>query len=104
MDSVAVAVSDETDMLNHWTNSSIKIVPNPNQGTFIIEMENTTFVTGIDIIIRDMNGKMVKKIANGNLDKGIHSYTIDLRSLSKGVFFVNLSTKTSQHSTKIVKL
>ena len=82
---------------------SMNCFPNPAKDMSELVVKVTGDIEA-SITLVDMNGKMVKKIANGNLDKGIHTYTIDLSNLSKGVFFVNLSTKTSQHSTKIVKL
>ncbi len=101
MDSFAVTVSGKTDMLNHWVNSSIKIVPNPNQGTFIIEMENTTFVTGIDIIIRDMNGKMVYNRFTG-IQEGKKKIPVNISTLSKGIYIIELYHESLQYKQKLV--
>ena len=101
MDSIAVTVSGSTDMLNQWIEPRIKIVPNPNQGTFIIEMDNTTFVTGIDIIIRDMNGKMVYKRITG-IEKGKNKITVNISTLPEGNYIIELYHESLQYIQKLV--
>ena len=75
------------------TTSNFNVYPNPSKGILNIEInESDSYVVRISDII----GKLVS-------EEKIHSNTtLDLNTLDKGVYFVNISNNETQHITKVV--
>ncbi|HER40646.1 MAG TPA: T9SS type A sorting domain-containing protein [Salinimicrobium catena] len=100
-DSIAVTVNGATDILNQRADLVIKIMPNPNQGTFIIEVDNTTLVNGIDIIIRDMHGKVVYSRFTG-IQKGKNKIPLNISTLPEGSYIIELYHESLQYIQRLV--
>jgi len=101
MDSISVSVIGATDMLNHWVELGIKIMPNPNQGTFTIEMDNTSLEVGVDIIIRDITGKIVYN-RNTGIQEGKNKIPVNISTLPKGNYIIELCNECLQYIQMIV--
>lgn len=100
-DSVAVSVNGATDLLKQRAAPVIKIVPNPNQGAFMIEMDNTTLLTGIDIVIRDISGKEVFSRFTG-IQSGMNEIPVNISTLPEGNYIIEIFNECLQYIQKLV--
>ena len=97
-------MEDATDMcsdLNFREGNEIEFSIVPNPGIDMIEIQIQRTKTPIrEINISDMNGKTV---LNSKLEvyQG-ENYIIDINSLSNGVYFLNLRSKNSIKTEKLV--
>lgn len=101
MDSIELTVTETTDLLNHLVDSNIKIFPNPNQGRFILEIDNTTLLTGTEIIIRDIYGKMVYNKITG-MQEGKNQIPVDMSTLPKGNYILEIYNECLHCIQKLV--
>ncbi len=101
VDSITVTVTDVTDLLKQIVDYNIKILPNPNRGKFILEMDNTTFLTGTEIIIRDLNGRMVYNRITG-IQEGKNDIPVDMSTLPKGYYILEVSNESLNYIQKLV--
>jgi len=73
--------------------SNFNVYPNPSKGILNIEInESDSYIVKINDII----GKLVSE------EKIYSNTTLDLNTLDKGVYFVNISNNETQHITKVV--
>jgi hypothetical protein len=100
MDSIVVTMKDATDILYQWDDNNIKVIPNPNQGRFNIQIENTN-LEGVDIIIRDASGKMVYKRFT-RIKEGKNSIPLNISSLSKGIYIIEIYHECLQYKQKLI--
>lgn len=70
------------------TLSTFKIVPNPNNGTFVIEMN--TIVSNATVTIQDVNGKAIQS----SIFTGA-TFEANLSSLTPGIYFVKIQSENS---------
>lgn len=101
IDTIAVTVTGTTDILNQWVDPGIKIMPNPNQGIFIIELENPTLLPGIDIIVRDITGKKVYNRITG-IQEGKNRIPVNISSLPKGTYAVEIYNESLHYIRKLI--
>jgi predicted phosphodiesterase len=80
--------------LDEWT-KGIKIYPNPASEIFYIE--NNSDQTGV-AELRDMFGKKISTIQMNSQSK----IQLDVRDISRGVYFIHLSTSLGDHVERIV--
>jgi len=78
------------------TVQKVKIIPNPNNGIFDINLEETT--DGI-IEIADMKGSIIQKIEFKN-SKEIN---LDIRNFEKGIYLIRLVSKQGVYIEKMIK-
>ena len=78
--------------VDNENNSDFSIYPNPivNQATVLIDFASTYVLTDID-------GKVVNE---GFLSPGLNS--LDLESLSAGLYFININCKDEIHTEKVI--
>ena len=101
VDSILVTVNEATDMPSQLLDFNIKILPNPNQGKFILEMDNSKLMTGTEIIIRDINGKMVYNKITG-IQEGKISFRVNMSTLPKGNYIVEINNECLHYIEKLV--
>ena len=70
------------------TLTTFKIVPNPNNGTFVIEMN--TIVSNATVTIQDINGKAIQS----SIFTGA-TFEANLSSLTPGIYFVKIQSENS---------
>lgn len=77
------------------TESDIKVLPNPNNGTFTVSIPEDNSFTDLQIV--DITGRTVytQKVTES-------SFTIALDKIKSGVYFVKLGDENAQLSKKIV--
>lgn len=80
------------------TNKLVNIYPNPTSGDLFIENKGTNSYAKIEFY--DVEGKLVKseEIMFG---KPQNNYKMDLNGLTKGIYMINITTKTGKQSSKI---
>ncbi len=83
-------------------NFSYNFYPNPVESQLTIEyyLENATTV---NISLYAMDGKLLKNIAVGKKDKGLHTEYLDCSTLSKGTYILHIETTGKSVSDKIIK-
>ena len=96
----AIEVVDFTSLSNlALNNASLRIYPNPSNGTFELEMKN---VEGeqVEMIIVDVSGRIVERHVLTSQGSTIHE-TVQLH-VSPGIFFVHISIGTAEVQQRIV--
>ena len=76
------------------------IYPNPfNPITnFNLELNSNEF---IEIVVYDLNGKIVDYLFNGYLDEGIHPYSWDASNFTSGIYFISANSSNYSINKKI---
>jgi hypothetical protein len=95
-DYITTVAEDNLSIENYVTNTSIKLFPNPVNDILNI----STDINLKSISVSDINGRILQTIVViGNKNRNI----IDLKSLSKGVYFVTVKTESGQLTQKLIK-
>lgn len=91
--------SNDVVSVNEVSNASIiGVYPNPAQNYSLLNL-NLQKAASTQINIVNVEGRMIKSVFNGNLSPGFYSYSIDVRDLSNGIYFVQvISAGQSQQS------
>lgn len=74
-----------------WSNLSMQIHPNPNNGNGQLIFEIPTG-TEVRISLHDLEGKELELVLEGYQEKGAHSIPIQMERMPNGVYFCKLST------------
>lgn len=77
-------------------NDFLKLYPNPTQSNLFVE---NSHLTGVEIIVLNTEGKILKQIYAEN-----GTAVIDLSTLESGVYFLSYSTIERTFSKKLIKL
>lgn len=80
--------------------SGMRVFPNPNKGTFNIEL-NLNFNSDVDIMIFDMVGKAVFTDKSTSFS-GYYKKEIDLSNLAKGIYTANIIVNNETIRSKII--
>jgi hypothetical protein len=64
-------------------------------------MNNTTLITGIEIIIRNINGKIVYNRIMG-IQEGKIYISVNMSTLPKGNYFLEINNKYLQYREKLI--
>lgn len=81
-------------------NTLFQIVPNPNNGQFVIKWD----VANVDLYtveISDMAGRKINS-KQVNLNQPDHSINFNLPELEKGLYLVNIYSKKNKATTKVI--
>jgi len=81
--------------------NELLVVPNPTNGNAKLVL-NLIETTNLDINLFDLNGRVVSTVANREFTVGGHSLTLDLESLSSGIYIAKVVSKNNVSSIKIV--
>lgn len=95
--SKALTFSNVLGVSDYTTLSDIIIAPNPSNGIFTISKNSMTPIS--KIAVYDMNAKLVKEISSEITEQ---NNSIDLTSLDRGVYFMELSNDADQVVKKII--
>lgn len=83
--------------LNDVENSGFAIYPNPSQGSFTIQFDNQELQEEYQVKIFDSNGKLIVELNS-------RSSSIELESLTRGVYFVKVENSSARFIEKLVVL
>ena len=86
-----IEVSNSVESVNA---AAVSIFPNPAKDIISVKGENISSVT-----IMDINGRVVKTVNNLSLET-----TIDISTLTQGVYFVEIKNNNTTKTTRLVKL
>jgi hypothetical protein len=81
--------------------TTVMVYPNPARDVVNIEATNLP-AENVSISITDIAGRMLLQKNTENTNGNI-AITVDIKTLSAGMYFVTLKTETQQYVTKIVK-
>ena len=79
---------------------SYSVFPNPGSGLFNLNVAAVKNAT-VDILVRDVKGSLVME-RNAALTTGLNSYTLDLTSKDKGIYFMEIKLDNSSRTVKLV--
>jgi type IX secretion system substrate protein/parallel beta helix pectate lyase-like protein len=83
-----------TGIIKNTNNNELNIYPNPNNGSFVIEPQNTLY--NVHCIVYDVNGKTVlSQVINGKT-------TIDASGLNEGVYNISIIGNEGTINKRIV--
>ena len=77
-----------TSIENTFKNGDIKIYPNPSEGVFTLEINNSSFRSFMELFVFDLSGKEVLKEEIWISESIIK--TIDLSEYKKGTYIINI--------------
>lgn len=80
--------------------SSIRLMPNPNDGTFVLQF-NAFNKTDVSVNVTDVTGRVVYTQQMQDV-QGQVVHAMDLSSLAKGVYFVNLIHEGTTYSNRMM--
>ncbi len=83
---------------NYLVGEEVKIYPNPNSGSFTVELpyiENRASIT-----IMDVTGKMIQRLAIGYNDG--YKFNLNLGDVAKGIYMVDVIYDDKQFRTKLL--
>jgi agmatine/peptidylarginine deiminase len=78
-----------------------KVFPNPASAITCIQTDFTNNTEG-SVQILDMQGRVVKNIANGPVRSGENKYFFDAGELASGAYIIRISTPQSQHQVPLM--
>jgi subtilisin-like proprotein convertase family protein len=78
---------------------SIDIYPNPSNGQIVVDITGET--EGLNVSILDINGKLIQSEQIGKVTTGVRK-AIDLRNVSKGMYFIKLDDGKDAVTQKLV--
>ena len=91
---IATSLVNTTSVKQIKNNNELNIYPNPNNGSFVIESQNTLY--NVRCTVYDVNGKVVlSQTINGKT-------TIDASSLNEGVYNISLQSNEGVVNKRVV--
>jgi hypothetical protein len=83
------------------TYTDMNVFPNPNQGVFMASVNASASNKNTEVSISDITGRVVYKEAV-NIPSGKSSIPVDISSLGKGVYFLQISDSQSTAVKKVI--
>ena len=97
LDDISIYNCDYSLSISESIKSSVKVYPNPSNGSFTIQ--NLTRLDLVKAEIYDINGRLVH---SEMLDSSKLEHTVQLNSVASGVYFMNLFTQNKKEVIKLV--
>jgi len=87
-------------------NAQVDVFPNPMVDEFSIELSLSTDHKNVSYQIYNATGKLVRdvKSLSSDLEAGTHSFLIDVRQLTEGVYNLTVQTESSSFTKKLIIL
>ena len=80
----------------------VQLFPNPSAGNIVELKLQTTSSSAIHIQLLDLNGRKISTIHEGNLEQGIHSFSIETNGLTPGTYLVKIVTNEGTLSKELL--
>jgi flagellar hook assembly protein FlgD len=85
----------------------VQVYPNPSAGPVQVQVE-TNRIEPVSVFVYDITGKLVRILADNLPVYGEHRIEWDGKtgsgsSLTKGVYFIRITTRDTVHSVKLIK-
>ena len=85
--------------LKETKNANISLYPNPAKNEITINLANSLN----NSMVCSMIDVLGKEVASASIEKGTSSFKLNIESLEKGVYFVNLMDGNTVITKKIIK-
>ena len=82
---------------------NVGVFPNPANSFLTVNFELTDPSVSTQIRIIDMNGRLVKTIANNFMNSGVNQITTDISDLTQGVYFLQITAGNKSITKRVVK-
>lgn len=76
-------------------NALLNVYPNPNNGTFTVQFDESFQHTGLSVVVYDMNGR---EIRNLNMENNM----LEISGLNSGIYLVRVSDGDHTYNQKVV--
>ena len=96
------SINDPTTSLNADVNTQIRISPNPATDSFIIDVATTSPIFKVNNISFDLIDATGKTITTATTTQGF-PYRMNINNITKGLYYIKITTKDSVIVKKIVK-
>jgi len=77
----------------------LKLYPNPSKGEFIVELEKP-FDSSLEFNLFDLSGRLVEFV--GNIPAGATTLNVDIRTLTNGIYYLQVAGQEGTMSRKII--
>jgi PKD repeat protein len=81
-------------------NTSVNVFPNPNNGSFNVQI-NSTSSDAIQIQLIDLQGRVILDRNIGSVN-GVHTENIEVENLSKGIYILKTGNDMQSETTRVV--
>jgi hypothetical protein len=81
--------------------SQLKIFPNPTNGRTIISF-TTPKAGGVSLTIYDVTGRVIKTIANAELNEGDHTFNLDVKNFRAGIYLLRMQSGQISQTRKFI--
>lgn len=88
--------------INYPIGLEVNIFPNPTNGITNLAF-NISETDNIVLSLCDINGRLVKIIAEERKNKGTYNYQIDLSHCQNGIYFLIIKTSKQKYTQKIIR-
>jgi hypothetical protein len=78
-----------------------KIYPNPANAITCVEIQSEA-VLNAEINLLDINGRLVEKLGQDNLESGVNRYFFDASLLESGIYIIELKAKGVKKTSRVV--
>ena len=82
---------------------NVGVFPNPANSFLTVNFELTDASVSTQIRIIDMNGRLVKTMANNFMNSGVNQITTDISDLTQGVYFLQIIAGNKSITKRVVK-
>ncbi|MBN2637686.1 MAG: T9SS type A sorting domain-containing protein [Bacteroidales bacterium] len=91
-----------TGINNIWQDiTQMNNAPNPARGYTNLQLENDKTLN-IQLKLYNLNGEVIQNIFEGTINKGLHSYLINLTGIPAGIYIATVSSEGNSKSVKII--
>ena len=82
--------------------SSFEVYPNPVSDVVNVKF-NLNKNESITYVIKDLSGREVSQKTEKNLSAGLNNFSVNTSELSKGIYFLNITTHTGEKTVRLIK-
>ena len=98
IDDVSITALSANNLSDLSTDNSLSVYPNPFHS--VLKIESESLLQNVQINIHDAGGKLVFSEFQGSAN----DFMLELHSLEKGVYLMELSHKTGKQTFRLIKL
>ncbi|WP_299227762.1 T9SS type A sorting domain-containing protein [uncultured Psychroserpens sp.] len=80
----------------------INIYPNPMTSNGIIEIKVKQALSTVNIEVYNLLGQLVSSIYNGNLNQGVNTFNLDVKTLSSGTYLIKMSSNNIEKTKRLI--
>ena len=95
-DNLMVGINDNVSPIYH-----LKVFPNPAKESIIIDFQSLK-QEQITINLKDINGKLIKEVYSGNIQKGNNHILLSLAEFSNGFYFLDMNMNNHIKTEKLI--